>query len=358
MTIPTAASANVNLYVNNNPVDCEVIMKDDTTYVPIRAVSEAFGAEVNWDGDTQSVNVNLNEETIVPKVIQDISQSVVAIAGNYRPDSMSNDALSYNESYAFGTGVVIKSGGMILTNAHVVSNISNITVIFNNGESYPGTVQYIDETSDLAVVKINKLGLKPVEFAEMDDIAVGTTAIAIGTPLSLSYRNTATKGIVSGKDVSIKGRFYDYIQTDTTTNGGNSGGPLVNLQGKVIGINSIKYVGTVEGMSFCIPADTVRYVIEQFEKYGKVMRPKIEAEFEESWGANIGLPTNKGLTVKSSKDTQIETGDVVKSINGVFVHSKVELNEALKDTYNNGTISILLERSGAEMTVEIIPSFE
>ncbi len=353
--VPVSASAQINLYVNDKPVSCDVIMQNDTTYAPIRALSEALGADVEWNGSDRSVSVSLDEETIVPRIIQELSPSVVAIAGNYRPSGMSSEALAYNESYAFGTGVVIKSAGMILTNAHVVDNITNITVIFNDGQSYAGTVQYADETSDLAVVKINKLGLKPVEFADMDDVAVGSTAIAIGTPISLSYMNSATKGIVSGKDVSVKGEYYDFIQTDATTNGGNSGGPLVNLEGKVIGINTMKYVGNVEGMSFSIPADTVQYVLAQFEKYQTVNRPDIGAEFTESWEAGIGLPTNKGLTVKSSQNPALLEGDTVKAVNGVYVHSIIEWNEAVKDTYTEGAMSVIIERGGVESTIEVSP---
>ena len=112
-------------------------------------------------------------------MIENASSSVVAIVGNYKPEYMTGTVSNYNELTAHGTGVVIKSGGIILTNAHVVSDIDNITVVFSDGESYAGQVQAIDKDSDLALVKVGRLGLKPISFAQLDSIFAGQSVVAI-----------------------------------------------------------------------------------------------------------------------------------------------------------------------------------
>ena len=340
VAVQTTVNADVNLFVNGSHINTNVIMQDDTTYIPVRAVSEAMGANVEWDQQTTSVHVTMSEETLIPNIIEKVSESVVAIAGNYK------------QGYSFGTGVVIKSGGSILTNAHVVEDMSNPTVIFKNGESYPCMVQYIDKKSDIAVVKIDKLGLTPVTIGSYDDLRVGETVIAIGTPLSLTMRNTATKGMVSGKDVSI-GEYFAFLQSDAATNSGNSGGPLINLKGELVGINSMG-ITNADGVSFAIPSDTVQYVLKCFEQNGKVQYPELGVSFEEPWEAGIGLPTTKGISVKGSYGG-LETGDEVVAVNGIGVHSLTELHEALKDSYTSGTVKVTRIRNGNKAEIEIEP---
>lgn len=132
------ASDNINIFVNGNALNTGAFIMNDSTYIPLRAVSEALGSNVNWDGNTRSVYIDSDEDTVTAQVIENASSSVVAIVGNYKPEYMTGTVSNYNELTAHGTGVVIKSGGIILTNAHVVSDIDNITVVFSDGESYAG----------------------------------------------------------------------------------------------------------------------------------------------------------------------------------------------------------------------------
>ncbi|MDP4133468.1 MAG: trypsin-like peptidase domain-containing protein [Bacillota bacterium] len=347
-----------NIYVNGKKLKDNAYIINNHVYVPLRSVSESMGAEVYWDDSSKSSYVEFSEDKLVTDIIKKVSPSVVAIVGNYKPYYMTEQALSYNESYAHGTGVVIRNNGTILTNAHVVSDIENITVLFGNGESYSGTVQYIDEKADLAIVKINKLGLTPIEFGKAEDIVVGSTVIAIGTPLSLNMMNSASKGIISGKNVNV-GEYYYFTQSDVAINGGNSGGPLINLKGELIGINSAKYSGVgIEGMSFSIPIDTVNYILTQFDNNKKVLRPEIGVEFTESWEAKIGLPTTKGITVKSSTGDVILANDVVTQVNGISVHSITDYNEAIKRTYSGGDLTITYQRNGIEKTSKVTPTLK
>lgn len=325
----------------------------DTLYVPLDEIGKALGASLSQNTETGAVTMQTGGDMNVINTIEALSESVVAIVGNYDDGSTSEDVRDYNESYAHGAGVVIKSNGTILTNAHVVKDIKNLTVIFGDGKTYAGMVKYIDETSDLAVVRINKLGLKPVTFAKENDLVVGQSVIAIGTPLSVNHINSASKGIVSGVDVNI-GQHYLFTQSDVAINGGNSGGPLVNLKGELVGINSMKYSGLgVEGMSFSIPVDTINYVLSSFEKYGKVLRPDTGITFTESWEAKIGVPTKKGLSVTASKNSSILPGDVITNVNGYEVHSTADYNEALKKSFNGISVTLTYTRGGISNITEI-----
>ncbi len=350
------AGNNVNIFVNKNSLNSEGLIINDTTYIPLRAVSEALGADVRWDGSTNSVYVDSNEETLTSKIIETASESVVAIVGNYNAEHTAGSVSDYNGLTAHGTGVVIRSGGTILTNAHVVSDIKNITVVFYDGESYSGQVQYIDKNSDLAIVKVDRLGLKPITFADQNSVFSGQSVIAIGTPLSLSMRNSASKGIISGVNVSVDGAYYPLLQTDTAINGGNSGGPLLNMKGQLIGINSSKYAGVgIEGLAFSIPLDTINYVLNQFDRTGKVLRADLGITLENSWEARIGLPTKKGVTVKTSSLPEFKAGDVINKINNIDIHSIVDYNKALRDTYVSGSINIIYTRDGIQISADIVP---
>ena len=350
VSIAAYAADNVGIYVNGRLIGQTGYLDNGTTYIPLRAVSEALGAEVSWDG--QNAHVDMDEDTRVAQIAADVSESVVAVVGNYK-GSGTNLADEYNEVTAHGTGVVVKSNGTILTNAHVVSDIENITVVFNDGRKSGAYVQCIDEDADLALIKINDLGLKPVTFAAEGSAQTGNTVIAIGTPLSLNMRNTTTKGIVSGTDVNVSGAMYPLIQTDAAINGGNSGGPLVNMRGEVIGINSSKYAGVgIEGMAFSIPVETINYVLDQFEKNGKVLRPDIGVSFDESWEARIGLPTSNGITVRSSSSEVLQTGDIVTAVNGIAVHSIIDYNKAVRDKFTD-TLSVTFTRGGQEFTQNV-----
>lgn len=344
-------SPDVKVYVNGMRLNEPAYIKDGSTYIPLRAVSESMGAEVQWDAKTRSAYVSFTEDDAIAQIVSDISPSVVTIIGNHKSEG---DTYKYNNPTAHGSGVIYKSNGHILTNAHVVKDIKNLTVVLNDGQSFSGKVLYMDEDADLAVVKIEKLGLKPITFADESTILSGKTAIAIGTPISLSMRNSVTKGIVSGYDVALSGSHFKLIQTDAAINPGNSGGPLVNAKGELIGINSSKFMRVgIDNMGFAIPIDTVEYALSQFEKNGKIIYPKFGFDLEESWEAKIGLPTNKGVSVKNSNIENIPDDSVITKLNGIDVHSIADWNEAIKDTFDGKSINVEYTVSGKTETAEI-----
>ena len=332
------------VFVNGKKLDAEVIMKDDRIYVPLRAVNESLGAEVSWDGEARVAYVDFSEDDQLSKLVEEISPCVVAIIGNYNGKE---SEIQFNNPTIHGSGVVYKSNGYILTNAHVVKDIKNLTVILNDGTSLPGTVLYSDENADLAVVKINKLGLRAIKMADMATVKSGKTAIAIGTPVSMSLRNSVTKGIISSPAVSLSDSYYRLIQTDTTINPGNSGGALINTKGELVGITSSKFVNiNIENIGFAIPIDTVKYALAQFEAYGEIKRPDFGITLEQSWEAKTGLPTTKGLVVKKAPNGILSEGDVIIKVNDIRVSSIVDWNEAVKATYNGDSLNITYKKGG------------
>ena len=339
-----SAASHVRVYVNGMRVNEDVILQNDRTYIPLRAVSEAMGAQVDWDGNTSSAYITFSEDDAIAQLVENVSPSVVTIVGNYNDSS---DSGQFNNPTMHGSGVIYKNNGHIITNAHVVKDIKNLTVVLSNGETYPGKVLFSDEAADLAIVKIEKLGLTPITMADPSAIVSGKTVIAIGTPISLSMRNTVTKGIISGVDVVLPDSHYKILQTDASVNPGNSGGPLLNIRGELVGINSSKFAGVgIEGMCFAIPVDTVKHAISQYEQHGKILRPTLPFTLQESWEAKIGLPTLKGLTVKNVSGGELANGDVITALNDIPVHSLADWNEAIKDTYTGSGITVTFTRGG------------
>ncbi|MET3548167.1 serine protease Do [Paenibacillus favisporus] len=287
----------------------------------------------------------------VPQIVKDISPSVVGIIGRSTDTTLTGGATNrYN--LAHGTGVIVKSNGWIVTNAHVVNGLEGTLVVTSDGKSYNIVDSYIDETSDIALIKINAKSLVPAVFAKSAQTAqVGEKVIAIGTPISFSLRNSATVGVVSGLNRGVNA-FYRLIQSDTAINPGNSGGPLVNMRGEIIGINSLKFAAVgVENMGFSIPSDTVQYVMGQLFKYGEVKRPSLGFNMEESWSAIVGLPTDDPLTVTKvfsdqAKKAGIQEDDVLYSINGKRVTSVVDINEMFKSFLPGQTVKLLMQSGG------------
>jgi serine protease Do len=345
------------IFVNDKLVGGEAKLIDGTIYVPLKTVGDSLDTTVKTDSKRKLVSIESREGS-VPAIVNKVSPSVVGIIGKLKQGSPNYSQNSDN--LVFGTGVIYKSEGYIITNAHVVKDMESIVVVLSNSKAYPARLKAIDENFDLAMVKIDKGGLTTAVFGNIENVEVGDSVIAIGTPLSFSLRNSATKGIVSGINRSAEGE-YRFIQSDAAINGGNSGGPLVNMKGEVIGINTVKFTGFgVEGLSFSIPVDTVKYVIGHFEKYGKVRKPYLGAAFSESVTARYGLPSpDEGLSVAEiDKDSPAEAAgiqidDVLKEINGVRISTKVEYNEEIKKYLPGDAVELKLERNESVLKVKV-----
>ncbi|MFB5674662.1 S1C family serine protease [Paenibacillus terreus] len=316
-------------------------------YVNVNDLNKALGTSGTYNGASGTYTLSTGT---IPQVVEKVSPSVVGIIGRPASSDTSSGGDRYN--LAHGTGVIIKSNGWIVTNAHVIDGLDEVLVVTSDGKTYGITERFSDPVSDLAVIKISANNLKPAVFANSTaQLQVGEQVIAIGTPISFSLRNSATTGVVSGLNRGVNAS-YKLIQTDTAINPGNSGGPLVNMKGQVVGINTMKFSAVgIENMGFSIPADTVKYVINQFFKYGEVRRASLGLELEESWSAIVGLPTDDPLTVKGvasaeAQQAQIAEGDELYSINGKRMASIIDINELMKSFQPGQTVTLLMQSDG------------
>lgn len=357
LLLSQTAMAAPNVEVNGTQIDTDAVIIDDKTYVPLRGVFEAAGAEVSWNEETQTAGINisnsLSDDELIPSVIESVSPSVVGIIGRGKTESYYGS----QEGIMSGSGVIIKTGGEILTNAHVVKNMNMILVVMNDGKGYEAQLKYIDDDTDLAVVKIKKIGLPVVKLANSEDIVMGKQVIAIGTPITFSLRNSATVGHISGLNRSV-GDPYRLIQTDTAITHGNSGGALINMNGELVGITSSGYSGT--NTNFAVPVDTVKYVLNQFELYGKVRHISFGAEFQEDWLAELGVPSEAGLTIKGLEKSSplakasFKTGDVLVSVDDIAINSIVELNELMKNYLPGDTVKVGVKTNGEIKYADIV----
>jgi serine protease Do len=299
-----------------------------------------------------------NSEDSIPEVIESTTRSVVAIIG--KPVGERKVWESNRYDLAHGTGVIVREDGYIVTNAHVVKDMRNIVVVTTEGKSYSGQTTHYDEESDLALIKIDAKGLKKATFADPQEIKVGETVMAIGTPLSFALRNSVTQGIISGMERSVQSK-YQLIQTDAAINPGNSGGALVNMNGHVVGINTMKYVQVgVDSLGFAIPVDTVQYVLDHFFTYGKVKRPYLGIELGESWEAVVGLPTSEGLEImyvqpdSPASKAGLRQGDILQAVGTQKVHTLVEYNEIMKRYIPDEKVKLTYISSGSKTEAEIV----
>ena len=265
-----------------------------------------------------------------------------------------------------GTGIVLTDDGFLVTNYHVVSGAQQILVLLTSGEEYEAVNVGGDETSDLAVLKINARDLTPAEFGSSDDMEVGDAVVAIGDPLGTELRGTMTDGIVCGmqRDVHVGDRTMNLMQTNAALNSGNSGGPLVNMAGQVIGINTMKLSSNytpVEGIGFAIPISAAAPILEELAEKGYVSgRPAVGFSLEvlsNRVRLFYDLPGN--LYIRSVAENSdafakgICAGDVIVAIEGTAVSTLDEFN-TVKNRFEAGdTVTLTIFHKGEEMDVKV-----
>lgn len=273
---------------------------------------------------------------------------------------------------AAGSGFVITEDGYILTNYHVIDDANSITVTFVDGKSYPATLVGGEESNDIAVIKIDATGLKPVVIGSSSDMKVGEQVLTIGNPLGeLTFTETA--GIVSALDRTITmsdGRQINMIQTDCAINSGNSGGPLFNLHGEVIGIVSAKYSGSgysssasVEGLGFAIPVDDVAEMVSSLVTDGYVTgKPFLGVglndvdQSAQSYGVPAGAVVTVAAPELSGAKAGLKEGDIITKVDGEAVDSANALIAAVKEHEVGDTVTFTVFRGGE--TVEVKATLE
>lgn len=238
-----------------------------------------------------------------------------------------------------GSGVIISADGLILTNEHVVHGASEITVTLFDGRKFKGTVKGADRLTDIALVKIDGRGLPAASLGDSDAIPIGAFVLAVGNPLG--FEQTLTFGILSGKgrEIPEMGKeFRNLLQTDAAINPGNSGGPLVDLDGRVVGINTA-IIRQAQGMGFAIPINSARQIFEQLSRDGKIVRPYLGvsmAAVNDDIAQALRLPRTEGVVVdrviaqSPAAQAGLKRGDVILSIDGVAVNDTASLQQRIR----------------------------
>ncbi len=338
----------------------------------------------NAGGTASTSNLKVNVQSQSEKAYQAVKNSVVSVinlksTSSDSFDSMLGKSSSKLEANSEGSGVIYKKSGnaaYIVTNNHVVSGASAIQVLLSNGKQLEAKVVGTDSVTDLAVLKINGSMIKSVaSFGNSDNIKVGETSLAIGSPLGSAYASSLTQGIISAKKREVPltgsngqatGNTATVIQTDTAINPGNSGGPLINLAGQVIGINSMKLASdsegtSVEGIGFAIPSNEVVKIINQLVKSGKIERPALGIQYVDLTNIAVSqqksilkLPSSveNGVVVyKVTKNSPAENAglkkyDVIVELAGKKISSQGEVKNILYSQKLGSTVSIKYYRDG------------
>lgn len=361
-------------------------------------------SEFNSDTDTRQTNANADPSSDyyesgendlfklaartdakpIPDIVDDIMPSVVGVSATFEFTQQYNffgwTADPTTDSFtATGTGIVMTDDGYIVTNAHCIYDDSSsyragkavdVSILFSDETQHDATIISYDTETDIAVLKVDETGLIPATFGNSNELRVGELVIAVGNPLGFDFFGSVTSGIVSAlnRQVSINDKKMNLIQTDAAINSGNSGGPLLNSCGQVIGINSAKMSSSygsgsasVEGLGFAIPINDAKRIIDDLINIGYVSgRPQlgiVTKEINETYSNYLKIPM--GLYVYDVDEggaadlAGIKISDVIIAIEDVPVKTQEELNE-VKNQYKAGdTITLKISRQGEDIDIRV-----
>ena len=326
----------------------------------------------------------------VTSVVQSVGPSVVRIDASRTVRQSSNDPFDNpffrrflgedmprrsreRQQSGSGSGFIVSSDGQIFTNAHVIEGADTVKVTLKDGRELPGKVLGSDSVTDVAVIKVEAEGLPTVSFANSEELQPGQWAIAIGNPLGLD--NTVTTGIVSAtgrssSEVGIPDKRVNFIQTDAAINPGNSGGPLIDEQGRVIGINTAIIRGA-QGLGFAIPINRARQIAEQIITKGKVdhpflgirmvaLTPEVKEEVNSSPNSTVRLDIDEGVLVvqvvpeSPAAEAGLRPGDVIFKAQGKEIKEAIEVQQAVEAAGVGNPMTLDIHRDGENLTVEVV----
>ena len=332
----------------------------------ISSMQQQLGALGN-SGSVSATNVTYAvspEGAQTPRMVyENNAKSVVAVSSTIRSTVYGQT----REGTSSGSGFIISDDGYVVTNRHVVEGATDVTVTLSTGDEYTAKVIGSDSLNDVALLKVEATGLPAVKLGSSDKLAIGDMVCAIGNPLG-SLTATLTVGYVSGKDrqVTTDNSTINMIQTDCAINSGNSGGPLFNMYGEVVGITSAKYSGTtssgasIEGISFAIPIDDVMSIIDDLQEYGYVTGAYLGVTVTDTDAAAAklyGMPT--GAYVNSVEDggaadrAGVQPKDIIIGLGDTDISNRTELTRVLRRFKAGDTTTITVIRSGERMTMDI-----
>ncbi len=368
MALVSAASIGIYRQVAEVPAQNAVVTEESGENI---AEADAMGLIRNENADTAELTTEQVVEKCLPSVVGIESQFTMATDNN-NGYFFGFNMPTESQSTGTGTGVVITKDGYIVTNAHVIYDsqygaglADNISVLLNENEKYDAEVIGYDTDCDLAVLKIDADNLTPAEFGNSDSLKLGESVTAIGNPLGFELMNTVTNGIISGlnRNITINDKSMNLIQTNSAINAGNSGGPLINKYGQVIGINSSKMSSSygygeasIEGIGFAIPSNEVSAVVDDIMKYGYVTgKPQLGISCQDvtetvsrMYNMPIGVYIVEVTDGSAADKAGLKSGDIITEIDGVEVTTSEELT-AEKNKHNAGeSIEITYMRNGEE----------
>ena len=328
--------------------------------------------QINNAGSTEPANITISNteiETTITQAVERVGPAVVTVTGTI-PGQMTFFGRTA-DAMSSGSGVIISADGYIVTNNHVVESASDLAVILSDGTELPAELISTDIYADLAVVKADGLMPAVATIGNSDNLKSGETVIAIGSPLG-EFRNTVTVGVISATGRSLDtGKGYameDLLQTDAAINQGNSGGPLVNLNGEVIGINTLIVRGgngstaIAEGLGFAIPSNTMQLIAERIITQGYFARPYLGVNYQSinpsiarrynlpaEWGAYV----NKVAIESPAALAGLQRGDIITRVGDTFIDERTSYINALFKFQPGEQVNITYLRNGLEQTVNV-----
>ena len=334
-----------------------------------------FGSHCDRSMETIKIDASdvdsLNAASVIAKKVM---PSVVGISTISQTYTQTIFGLHQGTQEGVGTGLIVTEDGYILTNSHVVNDgeSESITVDLYDGTEYTGTVLWNSEGLDLAIVKIDAKDLPAAELGDSDDVEIGDYAVAIGNPLGMDFERSVTQGIISGLDRTItttdsstgtQNTMEGLIQTDASINSGNSGGPLINSDGEVVGINSAK-ASSAEGLGFAIPINTAMPIIEEIKENGKYEQSYVgisgmdvegvKAQYQTDFKADEGVYVMQIYTNSPASKAGLQEGDIITEIEGEDIEGMSEFKKELVKYRPGDTISLTIEREKKKQKVDVV----
>lgn len=320
----------------------------------------------------QNKQVTLQENSATIDLVKKVGASVVSINTSSRVQSI----FGLNQSQqGAGTGVIVTSDGLILTNKHVVEGASTFTVTLTDGKQYDGKLVATDPSNDIAYLRVEATGLQAAELGDSDKVEVGQKVVAIGNALG-QFANTVTTGVISGKSRPIEAsdgsggteRLSNLFQTDAAINPGNSGGPLLNIDGQIIGINTAIAGQNAQNIGFAIPINEVKSTLDTVKSTGKIERPYLGVRYvmlTQAFAQRNNLPIKEGallrgddqtLAVISNSPAQkagLREGDIITKIGDKDVNTQSPLSNVIVQFKVGQSVEVKYYRDGKEQTAKV-----
>ena len=350
-------------------------LKAITVFLLIYSLVMTYFVAKNITGITETINKNGNVQSSTISIKNNSISTENAVAKKAIDSVVGITTIGVSENMFFqgrvvegvGSGVVVSKDGYILTNAHVVQDgkAEKIEVLLTNGKKSPAKLLWYDTTLDLAVLKTDFNGLKPVEMGDSDKVQIGDKAIAIGNPLGLDLQSTLTSGYISGKDRTItlqNGLQMDgLMQTDAAINSGNSGGGLFDQEGKLIGINTAK--ASAEGIGFTIPINVAKSIVDNIVSGGSFEGVKLGISgvdvktFQQATGQKLtidsGIYVVEVVRGSSAQKAGVTKGDIITKVNGKKINTMSSLKKTLLEVRPKQKGKITVYRDGVSKDLDI-----